>query len=252
VRQPTPPSRGFAYFLDLDGTLVEFAAHPAGIRLQPSVPRLVRALSQESGGALAIVTGRPIADVDRLFPGLRLPVAGHHGLVRRRAEGTIERHAFPRGELDPARRRLSAVAARHPGLVFEDKGISVALHYRRAPRLAGFVGRVMRDVHAALGPRYRLQRGKRVVELAPAGRGKGSAIAAFMREPPFRRRTPFFIGDDVTDEHGFSTVNRLGGYAVKVGPGRTAARWRFHDVSAVLHWLEHGTPAPRRVRRRTR
>jgi trehalose 6-phosphate phosphatase len=138
----------------------------------------------------------------------------------------------------------------HPRLLVEDKGISLALHYRRAPLLGHYANRVMRELQRTLGDRYILQKGKRVVELAPAGRDKGVAIAAFMREAPFHGRTPFFIGDDVTDEYGFAVVNRMGGWAVKVARGFSAANWRFRDVKSVLAWLQHGTPLP--VRSRTK
>jgi trehalose 6-phosphate synthase len=246
-RAMTGPPRGFAYFLDIDGTLVEFADHPSRVTLNRAVLQLVDTLHRSSGGALALITGRSINDVDRLFPGSRLPAAGLHGLERRAADGSLRRHAERTHALDLARRRLDTVIRSHPALVIEDKGLSLALHCRRAPQLAGLAERVMRSLQKSLGDRYCLQHGKRVVELAPAGRDKGAAIAAFMREDPFRGRTPFFIGDDVTDEYGFATVNRMGGCAVKVGRGRTVAGWRFPDVRAVRSWLEHGRPAPRRV-----
>ena len=110
----------------------------------------------------------------------------------------------------------------------------------------------MRALQAVLGEDFGIQRGKGVVELGPNGIDKGMAIAAFMREAPFRGRTPLFIGDDVTDEFGFATVNRLGGYAVKVGRGRTVAGWPLPNVPAVLGWLEHGRPIPRPTRRLSR
>jgi trehalose 6-phosphate phosphatase len=246
-----PPARGFAYFLDLDGTLVDFADHPSRVRLNPAVPRLIDTLFQSSGGALAILTGRPLSDVDRFFPGRRLPAAGHHGRERRTSRGRVLRHVAHGRALDGARRLLARVVRRHPALILEDKELSLALHYRRAPHLASVAHRAMRTARASLGARYCLQRGKRVVELAPAGRDKGAALAAFMHEEPFRGRTPFFIGDDVTDEYGFAMVNRFGGFAIKVGPGPTRAGWRFKDVRAVLQWLEHGRPGPKRsVRRR--
>jgi trehalose 6-phosphate phosphatase len=246
------PSRGFAYFLDIDGTLVEFARDPARIKLDPAVPLLLDMLWRSSGGAVALITGRPLDDVDRLFPGQQLPAAGHHGLERRAADGHIERHAAHPHALDGARRVLAEVVRTHPQLLLEDKHISLALHYRRAPRLGPFANRVMRQLQQALGSRYCLQRGKRVIELAPAGRDKGAAITAFMREPPFRGRTPFFIGDDVTDEYGFAVVNRLGGWAVKVGRGGSVANWRLSSVRSVLSWLEHGRPEPVRATRKKR
>ena len=237
---PPAPHPGWAYFLDIDGTLVDIADSPAGAHLDPAFGRLVEELHRLAGGAVALISGRSIGDIDRLFPGIRFPAAGQHGVERRDAAGRISRHAFPSQELDWVRRRLVEAAARHPGLLVEDKGLSVALHYRRAPRLAGYGHRLVRSLGARLGERYHVQAGKRVVELKPAGKDKGVAVLEFMQEEPFRGRTPLFVGDDVTDEYGFATVNRLHGHSVKVGPGRTVARWRLPDVSAVRAWLERG------------
>jgi len=241
-----------AYFLDIDGTLVDLADTPAGVKLKPALLDLVDALYQSSGGAVALITGRSIADADRLFPGRRLPIAGQHGHERRTADGVVSSHRVPSRPLDPARRILTTFAARHPALLVEDKGLTLALHYRRAPHLAGLSHRVMDRAQAALGDEYCVHHGKRVVELAPAGRNKGQAIRAFMREAPFRGKPLVFIGDDVTDEHGFAMVNDLGGESIKVGPGPTAARWRLASVSAVLSWLERGEPTPRRCQHTAR
>lgn len=236
------PVTGFAYFLDIDGTLVDLADTPGAVRLHPALPNLVEALYRSSDGAIALITGRSIIDADRLFP-RRLPIAGQHGHERRSANGVVTRHQVSPRALTTARQTLSAVVHRHPQLLLEDKGLSLALHYRRAPHLASLAHRAMHEVQRALGDRYCLHRGKRVVELAPAGKDKGLAIRAFMREPPFRGRHPVFIGDDVTDEHGFAMVNTLGGDSIKVGSGPTAAAWRLSSVAAVLTWLEHGTPS---------
>ncbi len=243
------PLTGCAYFLDIDGTLVDFADAPARVRLNPALPGLVETLHQSSGGAVALITGRSLDSIDRLFPLRRLPAAGQHGLERRTAQGQVTRHQGPVRALDGARRVLKGVVDRHSGLLVEDKELSIALHYRRSPALASYAHRVMRLLRVALGDQYCLQQGKRVVELAPAGRDKGAAIASFMLEPPFAGRTPLFIGDDVTDEYGFAMVNQLGGYAIKVGPGRTKAGWRLPDVAAVLAWLTSGTPVPQRTAR---
>jgi trehalose 6-phosphate phosphatase len=240
---------GFAYFLDIDGTLVDLADTPGAVKLDPALPGLVEALYQSSGGAVALITGRSIADADRLFPRRRLPIAGQHGHERRAANGVETRHQVSPRVLDAARHALGGVVQRHPRLLLEDKGLSLAFHYRRAPHLASLAHRVMRAVQTSLGDQYCVHRGKRVVELAPAGKDKGLAIRAFMREAPFRGKPPVFIGDDVTDEHGFAMVNQLGGDSIKVGPGPTVAGWRFPSVSAVLAWLEHGTPGPRRCPR---
>ena len=233
---PTPQP-GWAYFLDIDGTLVDIADAPAGARLDPASRRLLEQLHRATGGAVALISGRSIGDIDRLFPSIRFPAAGQHGIERRDTTGRISVHTFPAIELDWARRRLGEAAARHPGLLLEDKGLSLALHYRRAPRLAGYAHRVVRAVGARLGAGYGVQTGKRVVEVKPAGKDKGIAVLEFMQEEPFRERTPVFVGDDVTDEYGFATVNRLHGHSIKVGPGRTVARWRLRDVRAVRAWL---------------
>jgi trehalose 6-phosphate phosphatase len=176
---------------------------------------------------------------------LRFPVAGQHGLERRDIAGRLTRPEGPSRDLVAARDLLTSVVGRYPDLLFEDKGLSLALHYRRAPQLASHVHRVVRSLASRLGPGWVVQAGKRVVELKPAGRDKGAAVRDFMEEPPFTGRTPVFVGDDQTDEHGFAMVNRLGGHSVKVGPGPTAARWRLPDVAAVRAWLERrpGHPA---------
>ena len=245
----TLPVTGFAYFLDIDGTLVDLADAPGAVKLHSALPGLVEALYQSSGGALALITGRSIADADRLFPRRRLPIAGQHGHERRSANGVVTRHGGSPRALNRARHVLDAVVNRHPQLLLEHKGLTLALHYRRAPHLASLAHRAMHTVQRSLGDQYCVHRGKRVVELTPAGRDKGLAIRAFMHETPFRGKPPVFIGDDVTDEHGFAMVNRLGGNSIKVGPGPTAAEWRFQSVTAVLAWLEHGTPGPTRCRR---
>jgi trehalose 6-phosphate phosphatase len=166
------------------------------------------------------------------------PNLGQHGIERRSASGRVHLHRLPSGQLDGARHRLGEAAGRHPGLILEDKGLSLALHYRKAPRLGGYAHRLARLEVARLGGSYCLQSGKLVVEIKPAGRDKGKAIEEFMSARPFRGRMPVFVGDDLTDEYGFVMVNRLGGHSVKVGPGLTAARWRLRDVEAVRAWLQ--------------
>jgi trehalose 6-phosphate phosphatase len=242
------PRPSWAYFLDLDGTLVEFASTPRRLRIDDALHDAISALSRSTHGAVALITGREIADIDRLFRGRRLAVAGQHGAERRGPGGHHLRHTLSPRHLDRARSRLAAIASAHPGLAVEDKGMSIALHYRRKPSLAGYAHRVMTSIVASLGPRFCLQTGNRVVEVRPSGVNKGSAILALMRDPVFRGRTPVFVGDDVTDEFGFAVVNRLGGYSVKVGRGRTKARWRLSSVAAVRGWLTSGCPLPSSVR----
>lgn len=238
-RLPVPPAarREWAYFFDIDGTLVAIAATPASARPGRDLRRRLEDLHVASGGAVALISGRAIADIDRLFHGVRFPAAGQHGLERRGAAGTITSHAPPGAGLEAVRDRIAAAVSGKRGLLLEHKGLSLALHYRRAPQLAGFAHRTVRSQLPRLGSDYAIQTGKRVVEMRPTGKDKGAAVLEFMAEKPFSGRTPVFVGDDATDEYGFATVNRLGGYSIKVGPGRTAARWRLPDVKAVERWL---------------
>jgi trehalose 6-phosphate phosphatase len=225
-----------AVFLDIDGTLLELAATPDGVLVDADVATLMPALSRRLSGALALITGRTLAGADRLFPGLALPVAGLHGLVRRSADGSVHAQPAPPG-MTGLRGELASFAARHGGLLLEDKGSTLALHYRQAPRLASHVYRTMRARVASAGAAWRLQPGKAMVEIGPRGRDKGTAIREYMTEPPFRGRVPVFVGDDATDEHGFAAVVAMGGWGVKVGRGPTLANYRLRDVTAVREWL---------------
>jgi len=231
------PSRDWAFFFDLDGTLVEIESVPTRVHADAELRALIASLALATNGAVAVITGRPITDIDALFPDLRLPVAGQHGVERRTASGVVLHQAGAAGALDVARHMLGDVVRRHAGLMLEDKGLSLALHYRQTPRLASYAHRVMHAARNAVGDEYCLQRGKRVVELKPAGRNKGIALSEFMQEHPFSGRMPLFIGDDVTDEYAFLVVNSLGGLSVKVGGGRTAARHQLASVTAVRRWL---------------
>lgn len=234
---PPAANRRWAYFLDIDGTLAELAATPRDVRVPRATLDLVTALSASTGGAVALVSGRSIGDIDRMFPFAGLHVVGQHGSERRDARGErwmldgVGRH------LDAARARLAAEVAREPALLLEDKGRSIALHYRAAPRLEAIVLDLVERVLRGLGSDFAMQRGKYVVEIRPSGVHKGTAIEAILAGPPFARRVPVFIGDDVTDEMGFAVVNARGGHSVKVGDGPSVARWRLKDVSAVTKWL---------------
>jgi trehalose 6-phosphate phosphatase len=234
---PPFPRSDWAYFFDIDGTLIDFADTPSSVQVSDEVRRLLERLYQCAGGAVALMSGRTIAEVDRLFPAVQMPAAGQHGVERRNAAGVYSRHAAPTERFEQARDRLTAAIADKPGLLLEDKGVSLALHYRRVPELADFVQRTMEEVLPQLAGQYSLQAGKSVVEMKPAGKDKGLAVREFLEEPPFMDRAPVFVGDDDTDEYGFHVVNQLGGHSIKVGAGATAARWRLPDVEAVRQWL---------------
>lgn len=249
LRRPPPPlHEGCAVFLDIDGTLLELAPAPDKVNVSEGLVVLLQSLRRRLGGALALITGRAIGDVDRLFPEMRMAIAGQHGCERRDAQGTLHLHASRTATLDRLRVLFTTFAYRHPGLVLEDKGASLALHYRQAPRLAAHVHRTVRETVALSGTTgYRLQPGKCLLELKPDGRDKGSAIRDYMDERPFRGRCPVFIGDDRGDEHGFAVVEGMGGWAIKVGGGRTRARFRLPDVTAVVGWLGALPASPRRT-----
>lgn len=233
----------WAFFFDIDGTLIDLADAPGRVHVDPLLQQLIVDLYASAGGAVALISGRSIVDIDRLFPRILLPVAGQHGVERRNAEGRVSHHAFPSQRLEWAHRQLTRVVEEHPGLLLEHKGRSLALHYRRAPHLARYAADAATSLLARLGARYCLQRGKCVVELKPAGKDKGLAIQEFMGETPFRGRTPVFLGDDATDEFGFAMVNQLQGHSVKVGPGATMAEFRLPDVTRVRAWLQDALPA---------
>lgn len=239
-----PPRPEWAYFFDIDGTLVEIAEHPSEVELDRDLRGLIKLLHWRTGGAVALISGRSIDVIDGLFPDLRLPAAGQHGIERRDARGRTFRHEFSSEFLARAHGRLAAAVTKHPGLMLEDKGLSLALHYRQAPRLAGYSHRLVRSMLDEAGSEFAMQTGKRVVELKPAGKDKGVAVLEFMEEIPFEGRIPVFVGDDRTDEYGFAVVNEMGGHSMKVGAGPTAATWRLRGVGAVRSWLESGLVVP--------
>ena len=233
-----PFAANWAFFLDLDGTLLEIAETPDAVGIGPDEKRLVENLVAGAGGAVAVISGRALARIDQILAPLVLPAAGQHGAERRDAKGLRHRHRFPANVLRPVAVGIRSFAAQHQGLVFEDKGASVALHYRKAPQLARAAQAAMRDAAGPLGEAVEVQDGKMVVELKPAGCDKGKAIAQFMQEAPFAGRTPVFIGDDVTDEYGFRVVNAMGGHSIKVGEGPSVARWRLENPASTRAWLQ--------------
>lgn len=237
-----PASPDWAYFLDVDGTLLELAATPGAVHVPDQLRLILTQTQQRCDGALAIVSGRPIRELDRLLALPQLCAAGQHGLEIRDARGAVRQLRFEGGDLAPVIDYLQLLRQRHPGLLLEDKGATLAIHYRQAPALAGHLSCLLKGV-LAMQPTLRLQRGKFVYELKPAGADKGTAIATLMASPPFAGRRPVFLGDDLTDEHGFATVNRLEGISIKVGNGRTCAQYRIGNVDAVHRWLEYMNPA---------
>lgn len=209
-----------ALFLDFDGTLVDLAPQPEDVVVPPALIGTLRELHAYLGGAVAIISGRPIEQLDAFLSPLRLPVAGVHGAERRGAGGELSYQATH--PLDEVERAARALASQHPALRLEAKRGSLALHYRQAPELEALCLATMRQAVEA-SPGLTLLRGKMVAEAKPAAASKGLAIDAFMHEPPFAGRQPVFFGDDFTDEVGFTVVQNRGGMGVKVGMGPSAA-----------------------------
>lgn len=228
--------REIALFLDFDGTLVEIAPSPDEVRLDRRVPAALDSLRQALGGALALVSGRPVSFLDTALDPYRFDTAALHG-AQIRLGGEIQSQAEVPEEMRGALRDLVRFANSHVGIIVEDKRISVALHWRLAPQLHDEALDLMRAVADRMGPSIRLQEGKAVAELVPAEASKGTAIAQLMRLSPYAGRLPVFIGDDITDEHGFEAVNTLGGLSIRIGSGETCAKRRLESPTALRRLL---------------
>ncbi len=226
-----------ALFLDFDGTLVEIAPTPDSVVVPDHLPGILAETADALGGALAIVSGRTLDDVTRYLHPLVAPGSGSHGVERRRADGSI---AAPDPEIGRvAAEIIAGVAAKigtQPGLLFEDKPWSAALHYRGAPALEAECIAVMQRVVAAY-PGWEVIIGKMIVEARFAGFSKASAVDAFMQEAPFKGRVPVFIGDDRTDEDGMQAAEKHGGYGIKIGEGSSIARYRLTNPQDVWNYL---------------
>lgn len=224
-----------ALFLDFDGTMVEIAPQPHAVEVPQPLILLLQDVHRYLHGAVAVISGRPIAQLDAFLQPLKMAAAGVHGAERRGADGRL--HLLHTHPLDHVEEAACELAAQHPGLIVENKRGSLALHYRMAPDLEALCVKTMEDA-VAESPGLTLLRGKMVIEAKPGGASKGRAIEDFLEEAPFAGRRPVFIGDDVTDEAGFSTVQRLGGVGIKVGEGRSVALRRLSDPGALRRELE--------------
>jgi trehalose 6-phosphate phosphatase len=231
------PVKPWCLFLDVDGTLLELAASPTAVVVGPGLLELLVRLRAAAGGALALVSGRTLVDLDRLFGALQLPSAGLHGGERRGASGETQVADIVHAQLGEVRDGLRELVARHAGLMLEDKGAGLALHFQGARELEHQLRAEVAILAAPLVPTYALLDGHCVIEVKPAVYSKDNAVGAFMREAPFVGRTPIFIGDDVTDYGGFEAVRREGGLAIAVGP-RVTSEWWLPGPSAVHRWLE--------------
>ncbi|MFJ2986469.1 trehalose-phosphatase [Collimonas sp. NPDC087041] len=223
-----------ALFLDFDGTLVNLAPQPESVVLPAGLITILQRLQSATGGALAVVSGRPLEQIDSFLAPMSLPAAGVHGAERRRADGSIARLQVP----DTGRllALLDSFIQLQPGLRLEIKRGAVALHYRHAPHLEQACVQVMSNALMQVDG-FKLLHGKMVVEATAADANKGDAVAAFMREAPFAGRRPVYVGDDVTDESAFSWVQSAGGVGIKVGEGQSQARLRLANPDALRNML---------------
>jgi trehalose 6-phosphate phosphatase len=230
---PPLPAREWALFLDVDGTLLDLASAPDRVRIPDTLVSDLRILHEALDGALALISGRRIETLDAFFHPLQLPAIGLHGLQRRAAEGG---HPAP-DALPSVLAAACDLARKYPGSLVEDKGITIALHWRNAPAAEEPFHEFANSALIEL-PGYCLQPGHDVLELRPDGHDKGSAIASLLETQAFRGRVPVFVGDDLTDEFGFDVVNARHGISVLVG-GRSgsAATRSLHGPQAVRDWL---------------
>jgi trehalose 6-phosphate phosphatase len=224
-----PPATS-AYFLDVDGTLLDIRPHPGDVIADPALQELLLALHDKAGGALALVSGRTIEDLDRIFSPLRLPAAGTHGAKLRFGDGsTVE----AQGELlRAASGIIEAFVATHPGLLFEDKGAALTVHFRHAPDLRSEVLSLLAS--CTIENDLVVLEGKMVAELKLAKFNKGTAVGTFMNLSTFRDRKPVFIGDDVTDEYGFDIVNRMGGLSIRIDRAGNATKASYRLIEPAV------------------
>ena len=231
------PRHDWALFLDFDGTLTELAPQPDAVRIDPALPGLLETIFSELDGALAVISGRTLSELDRHL-GVTLPAAGVHGLELRERPGApvhppAEAHLIAR-----LKARLAGFVDADNRLLLEEKPGALALHFRQAPERGADCVRVMEDATADLDGIHVLK-GKMVLEAKPARVNKGHAIETMMAEPPFAGRVPVFAGDDTTDEDGFRIVNARGGVSIKIADGDTLAGHRVESVEGFINWLKH-------------
>ena len=239
---PHPADCHWAWFLDVDGTLLELEADPELVRADERLLELLDLLSSNYGGAVALISGRSLDQLDRIFGHYKPAAAASHGLEQRLPDGHV---LLRTSEITPdSVARVVEFAEQNPGIFVEQKPFSVGVHYRARPELESTVLEAMTKINAEVDIDSLLMRGKMVVELVPAVANKGSAIRSFMETAPFAGRRPVFIGDDVTDEYGFAVVNELGGMSIRVGSADgSAAEWQLKNVAELRGWLESAADA---------
>ncbi len=226
-----------AFLLDIDGTLLDLAPSPRQVWVPTGLRRVLSRLAELTEGAVALVSGRSINDIDLIFSPLQLPTIGIHG-----AEMRTRGDAEPQIRVAPIpaalKRKLATVAELGPGILVEDKGYSIALHYRLAPEKGPALKAIVAAICGDAPPEtIEILPGKLVVEVKPAGINKGNAVCELMRYPPFLGRHPIFIGDDTTDLPVFDIISNFGGQAYSVGGIVAEVDGHFDTPESVRRWL---------------
>jgi trehalose 6-phosphate phosphatase len=227
-----------AILLDIDGTLLDLAPTPREVWVPPGLSTTLNRLLEKTSGALALVSGRSLNDIDLIFAPDQYPVVGGHGAEMRLATDgeAVATHAPP---LDKElKRRLAAIAKLSPGILLEDKGYSLALHYRLAPHAEKAIYEAVSLIRADLpNAPIEVLPGKCVCEIKHSGFTKATGVRELMTHEPFKGRRPIFIGDDVTDEAVFAIVPEYGGLAFSVGRRANGVAGYFDEPRDVREWL---------------
>jgi trehalose 6-phosphate phosphatase len=228
-----------AVFLDVDGTLLDIAATPLEVHVPPHLREALYALWQQLDGAIAFISGRPIAELDRIFAPLRLPAVGGHGAeIRFLPKGEIRRSSIATLDED-LRADFAQISKIGKGIIVEDKGYSLAIHYRLAPEHGG---EIMKNVVAICKHErcasLEVLPGKLVVEVKPGGYDKGTGLREMMSAETFKGRRPIFIGDDVTDNAAFAALPEFDGTGFSVGGIVKGATYNFDGPQDVRAWLQ--------------
>ncbi len=227
-----------ALLFDIDGTLIDLAPTPDGIHVPPDLPVHLQELWRRTSGALALVSGRTIVDIDRIMKPMRLPAVGGHGAeMRPLADGEVQAAKVRPMDVH-LKKRFAAIGNFAPGILIEDKGYSVALHYRLAPQAERHIFDSVAAIRADL-PEAPIEvlNGKFVVEIKHEGFSKATAVRELMQLPPFAGRRPIFLGDDVTDESVFGIMPDIDGIAYSVGRKAQGVAGHFDSPHDVRQWL---------------
>ena len=240
AREPALRLDQSAILLDIDGTLLDLAPTPREVWVPPNLSTTLNRLLARTSGALALVSGRSLNDIDLIFAPEQFPAVGGHGAEMRISADSeaVATHAPPMDK--ELKRRLAAIAKLSPGILLEDKGYSLALHYRLAPHAEKAIYAAVSLIRADLpNAPIEVLPGKCVCEIKHSGFNKATGVLELMTHEPFKGRRPIFIGDDVTDEAVFGIMPDLGGLAFSVGRRAKGVADHFDEPRDVREWLAH-------------